>query len=169
MYIGIYALLKKFNVGFLWFHLKLYIQLKFSFIIQRNQLQYFIVYICFLNSPCSYIMISKLYLNLDWNIVLEKKDCRHILIVYLAQMQGEKIVVSNGLFFRLQLIPSCSKFEEFSFSIPNKFRFYLYFDYLFEFMLLIHVNMNINLFFIARSRFKFEFICTRNSTSFKMS
>ena len=152
MYIGIDTPLKKFNVVFLWFHLKLFIHLKFSCIIQWHQLQYFIVYICFLNSPCSYMMVSKLYWKLDWNIVLEKNLRLQIsiLIFYLDKMQGENFVVSNGQFFRFQLIPSCSNFDEFCPSIPSKFRFYLYFDYLFEFILLVHVTLNINLFFIAR-------------------
>ena len=60
------------KVGLLWVHLKLYIHLKISFTIQLHQLQYLIVYICFLNSPCSYRMVSRLHWKLDCNLVLDK-------------------------------------------------------------------------------------------------
>ena len=92
----------------LWVHLKLYIHLIFYFSIQPHQLQYFIVYICFLNSPCSFKMISKLYWKLYCNIVLEKKLGlqRRIFIADLDQMQQEKFVVSNAQFFTFHRVQS---------------------------------------------------------------
>ena len=82
-----------------------------------------------LNSPCSYRMVSKLYWMLNCDIVLKYilKLWRHILIVDLAQMQGENVILSNGEIFRFHLITSCSKLDELSLSISSKFKFYLYF------------------------------------------
>ena len=83
-------------------------------------------------------------------------------------MQGEKLIISNGQFFKFHPVPYWWKsISELSLSISSKFRFYLYFDYVIE-VFLIHVNMNKNVFKFVGSYFIIEFKCKKYSTSSKL-
>lgn len=91
----------------------------------------------------------------------------HVLMMVLAQMQGKKFIISNGL-FRFQFIPYHFKFFKFSPINCNKSIFYLWFIYLIEFIIFMYVHLNNFSLNFARSWSRIKLRCTRYSTNPKM-
>ena len=121
-----------------YFHIKCYIHLRLSFRMHPHELKHFIVYIFFLRS----LILEKLFENyieiqiVVWFSKLFLGMYIKTFIVSFSQMQQEILIISNGQFFKFQLVPYFSKsIMEFFLSISSKFKFYLYFDYLIDFFL----------------------------------